>query len=310
MFTISKLSDSEWYYRKIMFLLKPFLSKSTLSELDLKHRIKRNYEYVFGRKLNLAHPRNLNEKLIWLSYYWRHPLKTECADKLRVRDYVVRKCGLPEGLLVPVIGIYEDPDLIDFNALPERYVLKCNHGCGYNVIVADKSKDENVAQIRSQLAEWLSHPYGGGISELHYYDITPRVIMCEQYLPSIRGQWQIDYKVFCFNGTPTFIQLCFDRDENQNAKHATFDFAWNQLFYVKDEEKSDIVAPASLKLMFSYAEKLSADFPFVRVDFYDIEGSPVLSELTFTPYGNMLDWYKDEAMLTLGKMLKLPHKYK
>lgn len=310
MFTINKLADPEWYYRKMIVLLKPFLSENTLSELDLKHRIKRNYEYVFGRKLHLVIPRTLNEKLIWLSYYWRHPLKTECADKLRVRDYVVGRCGLPEDLLVPIIGIYTNPDLIDFSALPDRYVLKCNHGCGYNVIVADKFKDENVALIKSQLAEWLSHPYGGGISELHYYDISPRVIICEQFLPSIRGQWQVDYKVFCFNGKPSFIQICFDRDGEQKAKHATFDFEWNQLYYTKDEKQSDICAPASLKRMADYAEKLSADFPFVRVDFYDIEGRPMLSELTFTPYGNMLDWYKDDVMVKFGKMLKLPHKYR
>lgn len=161
MFRIDKLFDKEWYFRKFTKCITPFVSKYQLEQIELKHKISNVYKYTFGRKLHWSKPVTLNEKLIWLSWYWRHPLKTLCADKFKVREYVTNTCGLPDSLLVPILGVYNNADDINFDSLPNEFVMKCNHGCGYNILVPDKS----VLDIKSSmytLRTWLSGVYRGG----------------------------------------------------------------------------------------------------------------------------------------------------
>ena len=141
-------------------------------------------------------------------------------------------------------------------------------------------------------------------------DITPHLIICEKYLPALGDSSIVDYKVHCINGNPEFVLVCYDRDENEVAKLATFDKEWNQLYYVINEENVKIEKPKSLDRMYEYSSILSNNFPFVRVDFYDVDGIPYLGEMTFTPYGNMIDYYKDDVQISLGKKLKLPKPYK
>lgn len=119
----------------------------------------------------------------------------------------------------------------------------------------------------------------------------------------------VDYKIFCFNGNPEYVQLCFDRDANLVAQHATFSFEWKQLYYTKNEQKYICQRPQSLDKMIEYASILSKDFPFVRCDFYEIKGKCFLRELTFTPFGNMLSFYNDDVLKKLGDKLTLPTKW-
>ena len=309
MFRINKLFDKEWYFRKFTKVITPFISKYQLERIELKHQISNEYQYTFGKKLHWNNPITLNEKLIWLSWYWRHPLKTLCADKFKLREYVTNTCGLPDSLLVPILGVYNNVDDINFDSLPNEFVMKCNHGCGYNILVPDKS----VLDVKSSmhtLRTWLSGVYMGGVGEIHYLDITPHLIICEKYLPALGDSSIVDYKVHCINGNPEFVLVCYDRDENEVAKLATFDKEWNQLYYVINEENVKIEKPKSLDRMYEYSSILSNNFPFVRVDFYDVDGIPYLGEMTFTPYGNMIDYYKDDVQISLGKKLKLPKPYK
>lgn len=309
MITLSKLFSREYYFRKYIAILKKFSNKQHIEYVQFIHDIKASYYYTFQKRLHLVQPRNFNEKLIWLSLYWQHPLKTLCADKIKFREYVVNTCQLPEDLLVPILGTYQRAEDIDFTSLPEQFVLKCNHGCGYNLIVKDKATLNQKAAMET-LNQWVNEDFRAAISELHYKAINPQVIYCEQFLTALGDESIVDYKIHCFNGKPDFVLVCYNRNEAQEAELATFSFDWKQLYYVVDEETIDIVRPDSLDKMVEYARVLSQDFPFVRVDFYDVKGKPLLGELTFTPYGNMITYYKPEIIDLLGKKLTLPKKYK
>ena len=133
-----------------------------------------NYNISTGRRLSYLHPKNINEKLYWLNRYWQEPLKTQCADKYAVREYVEKK-GLGS-ILVPLIGVWDNAEQIDFNSLPNQFVLKCNHGSGYNIICVDKD-NLNIEQTKNTLASWMQIDFSSLSHELHYKDI-PRKIIC------------------------------------------------------------------------------------------------------------------------------------
>lgn len=267
------------------------------------------YYNAYGRYPNLKKPKDLNEKLLWLSYYWRNPLKAECADKYKCREYATSKCGLSEDILVPILGVWNKAEDINFDNLPNSFVLKCNHGCGYNIIVKDK-KELNINKTIQKLNGWLSENFAGNISEIHYKDIKPHLIICEKFLPAIGNDSSvIDYKLMCFNGVPCFIFVAYNRDCFGEATFCTFSLDWEQLYYIKNEIKTNIPKPSSLNEMIEYSKILSKNFPFVRVDFYEIEGRPLLGELTFTPYGNILTYFTPEVIIKYGNILKLPPKY-
>lgn len=305
MFSLKKLWDREWYYRKYFAVISCLVSKDVIERMRFEYQVKQRYRGTFGKRLHLWHPKNLNEKLIWLSLYWRHPLKTLCADKVKVRDYVSRK-GL-SNILTPVFGIYSSPNDIPFGTLPSQFVLKCNHGCAYNIIVKDKESCD-IKHICRQLEMWQAEDYKGGITELHYKEIHPHLIICEEYLCRGNQKELVDYKIHCLNGNPEYIQVCHDRDERGIAHRASYSLDWEPLHYFTEKECM-VEKPKSLALMVEYARVLSADFPYVRVDFYEVEDKPILSELTFTPFGNMIYWVKDDIMKMLGKKLVLPPKY-
>lgn len=302
-----KIFDREWYYRKFMRLFAKFASPDKVAEFQLKHKIRLCYEATFHQPMHWLCPRTLNEKLLWISLYWQHPLKTRCADKWKVRDYITKDCGLPESLLVPIIGVYDSSSEIDFDSLPEQFVLKCNHGCGYNILVDDKSKIDK-SEVCRQLDEWMATYYRGAVGEIHYMGIKPHKILCEKYLQPLNETSMTDYKMFCLNGEPQFVQVCYDRDFDVGiAKRGVYSLdEWKQF----DCPPAEIERPKSLDKMIEYAKVLASEFPFVRVDYYEIEGSPMISELTFSPFGNMIDFYSNETLLKYGKKLKLPRKYK
>lgn len=298
------LFDKEWWFRKRIVIMRHFLPKDKIDQLTLLHRIGNVYREETGKRLHIKHPRSFNEKLIWLALYWKHPLKTSCADKLKVRVYAQRK-GLPKDLFPKIYGIWGNALSIEWDSLPQRYVLKCNHGCAMNILVKDKNT-VNQNQIAQQVQLWLNQTYTGSGIEFHYEGILPHLVFAEEYLEAEHCERLTDYKIMCINGEPEFVLYCYDRDEAENAQLASFSLSWEQLFYTTDEHPLHIKAPKSLDKMISFAQVLSNDFPFVRVDFYDIGGRPYLSELTFTPYGNIITYIKADVLDYLGKKLKLP----
>lgn len=308
---VKKIFNSDYRERKAVALINRYewlLKALGAKEVVLLNNIRKDYYNAYGHYPDLRHPKDLNEKLLWMAYYWRNPMKARCADKYRCREYVTKDCGLPEELLVPLHGVWNRVEDIDFQTFPDKFVLKCNHGCGYNIIVPDKSQFD-IERAKAQLTLWLKEDYAGNASEIHYKDIHPHVVMCEEYLESESGRMSMtDYKVFCFNGKPSFVFICYDRDEHGKAHYATYSFEWKQKYYTKGELQSCFTAPQSLKEMYNYAEALSRPFPFVRVDFYEVNGKPLLGEMTFTPYGNIMSYFKDDILLHYGELLCLPNK--
>lgn len=261
------------------------------------------YRAAWSRWPDFENPTTFDEKLLWLNLYWCHPLKTECADKYTLRAYVERQ-GL--GHLLPrVYGLYETVEAIDFGALPERFVLKCTHGCKCNVL-GWKKVDLDLAATRRDLARWMATDYSRLLGEQHYAGMKPR-ILCEEYLDEGTGQLPTDYKVFCFNGRPYWILCCTNRSPNDKGDLTAVDLDWNPLIYYRNAMGGRrLPRPAALPEMLDASERLSAPFPFVRIDFYCIAGRAVLGEMTFTPNACINKAYTDYAQQELGHLIELP----
>lgn len=258
-----------------------------------------------GKKMNYKNPQDINEKLMWLSRYWQNPLISQCADKYRMREYV-KSCGL-EDLLVPIYGVWQKADDIPFDELPDKFVLKCNHGSGYNIVCTNK-EDLNKQQTVQQLNEWLKIDYGKVTLEPHY-SIIPPVVYCEKFLPFKKKQ-PADFKFHCINGEPYFIQVTDFTTSTLVTSNSSFSMKWEQLFNFKNEEIKNINKPIQLDYMVKYAKILSSAFPYVRVDFLEVDGNLYIGELTFTPHGRVLDYLKDDVIKNMGELLILPPKYK
>ena len=244
------------------------------------------YKNNFGRALNLENPTEFNEKLQWLKLkrYQNDPLVIQCADKVRVREYV-EQCGCGE-MLIECLGVYEDPECIPWEQLPEQFVLKCNHGAGYNIVCNDKS-NLDIEAAKNQLKEWLKDDYSLTYAEMHYHQIK-RKIICEKYIQPEDGVLPDDYKVYCFDGEAFCTMLCKEREQEENCKYYFFDKGWN--FKPWDSSTADlknvsIEKPKQFEKMLAYAEKISKGFPFVRVDLYVMEDRIYFGEMTFTPCG-------------------------
>lgn len=243
------------------------------------------FRRAFNSKLNLKNPQTFNEKLIWLKLntYYDNPLVTQCADKYRVRDYV-EKCGL-KYILNDLIDAWDTVDEINWDKLPSKFAIKCNHGSGYNII-CDSKKDLNIKETNKTIQSWLDEDYWKYYAEVNYKFINKKII-CERYLDSDQGFLPVDYKIYCFHGVPKAILVMFDRDNE--TKGIFMDVNWGFLSTAsKYKEIKEIPAkPQSLDKMLDAAVKLSKPFPFVRVDFYQYNNNPIFGEMTFTPAGGL-----------------------
>ena len=263
---------------------------------------------ISGRRLNLRNPAGLNEKITWLKLkpYAKSPLVGLCADKLEVRRYVTAM-GCAD-ILNELYGVWERADEIKEDELPDAFVLKCNHGCGYNCICTDKASFD-FPEAKRKLTQWLAADYWKIYAELQYRRI-PRRIICEKYL-SEQGHVPSDYKIYCFNGRPRYILTCEER-ETGKPRFFFFDTEWNFCPITHDGQKApagfSLPRPKSFSKMLEYAERLSAPFPFVRVDLYEIDGETVFGELTFTPSGGLDTARLPESDQRFGDMLLLEKK--
>ena len=258
------------------------------------------FKYVLGYKLNLKEPKTLNEKLQWLKlYYWANdPKAVQCADKYAVRSYI-ESIGKKD-ILNDILFVWNDSDEINWDMLPEKFVLKCNHGCGYNIICKDKSKlDEK--ETKRNLHKWLHEDFSKFNAEPHYAKID-RKIICEKFL---EGD-VINYNIYVFNGKAVFFSVAGGLGEgtdeyltyyNSDGSVANFK---NKSFPAKASKLSDL-----LPEMIKTAEYLAKDFPMVRVDLFDINGKIILSEMTFTPGGALIPFSSIESDRMLGEKLEI-----
>jgi hypothetical protein len=263
------------------------------------------YRAVTGNKLDLNHPRTYNEKLQWLKLYDTTPLKTLLSDKYLVRQWITEKIG--EKYLIPLLGVWDNFDEIDFNTLPNQFVLKANHGSGWIIIVKDKSKLDKAAAKR-KFDEWMNtnFAYCFGL-ELQYRDIEPKII-AEQYLEDETGGLA-DYKFYCLESKPYVIEHYSNRFNKGGYKTVLYDLEWNPAGWSVDAHHglgSVTKKPENLDEMVRIVNILCTGFHHARVDFYLVNGKLYFGEMTFTSSSGLEYFNPKEWNLKLGDMIKLP----
>lgn len=274
------------------------------SHISIKTSSKLLYYWIKKEKLNLKKPKKFNEKLMYLKLYdYNHNKQVfKCADKYCMREYVTRKLG-NENNLVKLYGVYNKAEEIEWDKFPNKFVIKCTHGCGFNIVCTDKEKfDTTLAE--KKLNKWLKTKFGYKTAETHYTHIKPKII-CEKFIES-QSTLPVDYKFYCFDGIAKVVLVCSDRDTNRKADF--FDMDWKEL-KLRDNNtnttnaQTKLKKPDSFSKMIEYAEILSKDFKFVRVDFYEENDKPIISELTFTPAA-CLGYYSKEGDKYLSDLYK------
>ena len=256
---------------------------------------------LLKKKVDLKNPQTFNEKIQWLKLhdYPTNQLVIDGADKYKVRAYVEEK-GLGN-ILVPLIGHWDKPEDIEWDKLPDKFVLKCNHGCAYNILCNDKNTFDKEDAIK-KMRKWMKEDFGAFNIETHYSKIKPH-ITCEEFL----GECIIDYKFFCFNGEPKYIYVSSDLIHDRQAQIGFFYLDGTKMPLIRDDyAPMDIEElPPFFDQMKEAARVLCQDFPFVRVDFFLANNTYCFAELTFTPSGGMMPFNPDKYDLEWGKLIDL-----
>lgn len=271
---------------------------------------KLRFRMMFGRKLNLKKPQDLNEKILWLALYSDTSMWSKLADKYEVREYVSDK-GL-EDILVKLYGKWENAEEINWDELPNSFVLKSNNGCGTVKLVNDKNSLD-IPKTVKLLNSWL-HQYGLSTTEPHYRSIKPCLIV-EQLLTLTEEEMRysssiVDYKIWCFNGKPKYVWTVSNRN-NDGFDGCLFDTSWNVMTNVLrkngnvKQATSPLPKPKNLERMIEIAGILSKDFPEVRVDLYNVDGKIYFGEMTFTTHGGTIDYFTPKQLFKMGQMIDL-----
>ena len=263
------------------------------------------YKNVCHSNLNIKDPQNYNEKIQWLKLYDSTPIKTRLADKYLVRDWIKEKIG--EEYLIPLLGVYDRFEEINFDKLPKQFVIKCNHGCGYNIIVKDKSQLDLI-ETKANLDKWMKENFAFKAGfEMHYRDIKPKIII-EKFIENKGTNDLYDYKFWCFNGKVEYIQFLSERNLD-GLKMAFYDRNWvkQDFVYSYPLDKKNMPRPDNLDLMITLVEKLAQDFSHVRVDFYRLnDGKLYFGEMTFTSASGTCKWTDERINQYFGSLIKLP----
>lgn len=247
----------------------------------------KEFSKKLGFNFNLSNPQTIQEKINWLKIYDSVPLKTRCADKVKVHDYCKEKLG--KDICIPLIKTYKSTKEIKWSELPQRFVIKCNHGSGMNIIVKNK-QNVNKEEIFSKLEKWLKKDFAFQFGyEMHYHDIERRILVEELKEDEKQKNSLFDYKFWCFKGIPKMYTI---NDGFGHGDIMYYDMDDKLMNPYNIEVHSSYKKPKNFDLMVEYAKKLSEDFKFVRVDFYEVNGEVYLGELSFTP-GSGLFKYKD-----------------
>ena len=287
------------YFQILLCLLFQKTARMWPDKLYLKVMFK----LWIGKELDLYNPKTYNEKCQWLKLYNRQPIYTTMVDKYKVKEYV--KSVIGEEYLVPCLGVWNKAEEIDFNDLPEQFVLKCNHDSSSVTIVKSK-KDIDIPTVVKKLNKCIKTEYYYGAREWPYKDVE-HVIFAEQYLDDKSGHELRDYKFWCFNGVPIYMYIT---NKGSVVKENFYDMDFNPVdinhgFYrtVPEYEK-----PEHFEEMKDLATLLSKNIPFVRVDFFCVNGHVYFSEFTFFDWGGTRRFIPEKTDIILGDLIKLPPK--
>lgn len=281
---------------------------SILNIMSDEAYLKLIFRLKLGKHLDLNNPKTFNEKLQWLKLYDRKPIYTKMVDKFEVKEYVADLIG--EEYIIPTLGVWDSFDEIDFDCLPEQFVLKCTHDSGGLVICQDKSKlDKKTAKEKIQKSLKINYYWHG--REWPYKNVKPRII-AEKFMKDAKEQIEeglTDYKFFCFDGEPKAMFIATDRAKADiETKFDFFDMEFSHLPFTNGHPNSDneIEKPKQFDLMAELCRKLSRDIPQVRVDFYECEGKIYFGELTLFHWGGMVPFEPEEWDYKFGSWIKLP----
>lgn len=275
-----------------------------LNRIPDKAYLKILYYCETGKKLNLKKPLTFNEKLQWIKLYDRKPEYVTYVDKFAVRDHIKQTIG--DEYLIPLIGVYDTVDEIPWNDLPNKFVLKCTHGSGSNIICKDKHT-LGIEEANRKLNQWMKSNWYWFGREWCYKDIKPSII-CEEFIENETGGQLKDYKFYCFNGEPKMIQVISERD-NGYYYLDHFDLEWNEFNIPRKNHSQNPVVqekPIELNKMIDISRKLSRNIPFARIDLYNSARGIFFGEITFFPVSGYVDFVEEQSDHLLGSWIELP----
>lgn len=281
-----------------------------LCKMNPKWAISIIFRRVLHKKMDWKNPKDYNEKVNWLKIYGDSDLWARLTDKYEVRGYLKER-GLEDNL-VKLYGVWDNANDIDFNTLPDQFVLKTTNGCNTVMLVTDKSKLD-IADVRKKFNEWLKFPMGYATVEPHYFKIKPRII-AEELLQNDNPESTslIDYKFICTDGVPRMIMVCADRVLGERMSCSFYDIDWN---YLPEQSLGQhagnvvrVKKPECYGELLRVCRKLAEGHPQVRVDLYVTGGHVYFGEMTFTFQGGYIDYITPEKLLELGESITLPEK--
>lgn len=291
----------------IKYQIKKQKIYKNLSLENQKRELSSFYKNAIGTNLNVDSPKTFTEKIQWLKFYDSTKIKADLSDKYLAPKLIQEKFD-NRIKLIPLLGVWDRAEDIDFDKLPQKFVLKCNHGSAMNIIVKDKTK-LNIKKVCKQLNDWLKidYAYVNGMYENHYTYIEPKII-AEQFIEEMDGNLH-DYKFHCFMGEPKYIEFVGDRISNTHTIHSSI--------YASDWKKTNIIfnddmpyerefpRPEKLEEMLVLAREMAKDFVYVRVDFYYINNEIYFGEMTFTPDSGIIRFDPPETDAEWGAMINL-----
>lgn len=275
-----------------------------LDHMSDEKYLKKLFRYRMGYELNLDDPSTFNEKLQWLKLYDRKPEYTKMVDKYEAKLIVENVIG--KEYIIPTLGIWNHFDEIDFDKLPNQFVLKCTHDSGGLVICRDKASFDRK-NARKKIQKCLRQNYYRQGREWPYKDVKPR-ILAEQYMEDEETHELRDYKIFTFDGVPKALFIATERGSKEETKFDFFDADFNHLPFTNGHPNADVMPakPKTFEEMKSLAAKLSENIPQLRVDFYEVNGKAYFGELTFSHWSGMMPFNPPEWDKTFGDWIKLP----
>lgn len=295
-----KISLKERIWRRLIFesrKLEPYLSDKLFLQI--------RFWLIVGYWPNLDKPKSFNEKLNWLKLHDIHPEYTRMVDKVTAKEYVAGIIG--SEYIIPTLGVWNSVDDIDWNSLPNQFVIKVTSDSGGIVVCKDKST-LNIDEAKAKLKKGWGKNYYKYNKEYPYKDLSPRII-AEEYMEDESGYELKDYKIFCFDGEPKYLFVATDRQKkDEETKFDFFDLDWNHLPVTNGHPNNPlpIDRPQNFNEMIEIAKKLSAGKPHVRVDLYNIRGKIYFGELTFFHWSGMVAYNPREWDYKFGEYIKLP----
>ncbi len=311
--------DNRKYYRfgfltfRLPFLDKYFITQSQanyqmreqLTDEKIRQLSIRIFQEKVGYTPDLDNPRSMNEKIFWMKLHYHNPLVTTCCDKFAVKGYVAETIG-PE-YVIPTLASWERPEAVDFDILPEQFVLKVNWSSGYNIIVKNKSALDR-AEALEKIRHWMQPQQNSYYQTFNWgYKNMKPVVYAETYMEQVDGQLY-DYKFYCCNGEVKFLFIATDRHKNGMLTYNFYDTDFRLLpfTYGGRGHAEHVEKPRFYDEMIRCAERLAKPFPFVRVDFYETNGRIYVGEMTFYSGGGILPFDPVEWDYKLGEYITIP----